>query len=194
MFRILLFNDRFSGSVMLREAVLAAGCSIVGEESCAFRLLSAIQRLQPDAVLMDVESPGRDILEQVVVTTRHQPRPIVMFTSDHSDSSIDAALQAGVSAYVVDGVDTARLYNILQVAVSRFRMDQQWRERLDAAENRLRDRKLVDRAKGVIMEQCSLSENDAYTLLRRTAMQRNTTMVELASDILQEKTTRIINS
>lgn len=184
MLKILLFDDGSPSAALLREAALAADCTIVGQETNVFRLLAAIETLQPDAVLLDVESPGRDVLEQVVVSTRRQPRPIVMFTADHSDSSIEAALQAGVSAYVVDGVDAARLRSILQVAITRFRMDRQLRDKLDAAETRLAERKLVERAKSVLMQQHGLPENEAYTLLRRTAMQRNTTMAALARDVI----------
>jgi response regulator NasT len=107
-----------------------------------------------------------------------------MFTSDNSDTSIEAALQAGVSAYVVDGIDAGRLKSILTVAMTRFRMDQQMRNKLDAAETRLAERKLVERAKTVLMQQRNLPENEAYTLLRRTAMQRNTTMAALALDVI----------
>lgn len=185
MLKILLFDDGSPSAALLREAARAADCIIIGEESNPFRLPAAVDALQPDAVLMDVESPGRDVLEQVVVSTRHQPRPIVMFTSDHSDTSIEAALQAGVSAYVVDGVDAARLRSILQVAMTRFRMDQQLRERLDAAETRLTERKLVDRAKGLLMEKYQLPENEAYALLRRTAMQRQTSLAELADELIR---------
>ncbi len=183
--KILLFNDGSPSAALLREAVLAADCTIVGEERNLLHLPRTIEVLQPDAVLMDVESPGRDVLEQVVVSTRHQPRPIVMFTSDHSDSSIEAALQAGVSAYVEESVDAARLRSILQVAMTRFRMDQILREKLDAAETRLAERKLVDRAKALLMERHHLPENDAYSLLRRTAMQRNLSMARLAQEIMQ---------
>lgn len=184
MLKILLFDDGSPNAALLREAAEAAGCLIVGEEHNPFRLPATIDALQPDVVLMDVESPGRDVLEQVVVTTRHEPRPIVMFTADDSDTSIEAALQAGVSAYVVDGVDAARLRSILQVAMTRFRMDRQMRERLDAAETRLAERKLIDRAKGLLIQQHGLPESEAYNLLRRTAMQRNTSIAALARDII----------
>lgn len=184
MLKVLLFDDGSMSAALLREAALTAECTIVGEENNPFRLPGTIERLQPDAVLMDVESPGRDVLEQVVVSTRSLPRPIVMFTSDNSDTSIEAALQAGVSAYVVDGIDAGRLKSILTVAMTRFRMDQQMRNKLDAAETRLAERKLVERAKTVLMQQRNLPENEAYTLLRRTAMQRNTTMAALALDVI----------
>ncbi len=95
------------------------------------------------------------------------------------------AVQAGVSAYVEESVDAARLRSILQVAMTRFRMDQILREKLDAAETRLAERKLVDRAKALLMERHHLPENDAYSLLRRTAMQRNLSMAQLAQEIMQ---------
>lgn len=185
MLRVLLFDDGTTTVGALREAVRSAGCEIVGEITSPWALPGAVQRLAPDAVLMDVDSPSRDVLEQVCVTTRDEPRPIVMFTADGSDTAIEAALSAGVSAYIVDGIASERINAILQVAITRFRVDRRLREKLDDTERRLVERKLVDRAKALVMAHEKLDENAAYHAMRRAAMARGITLGEMAKEIIR---------
>lgn len=185
MLKVLLFDDGSPSASLLCEAVQMAGCEVIGEERNAFNLARTIEQLAPDVVLMDVESPGRDVLEQVVIATRHEPRPIVMFTPDGSDIAIESALQAGVSAYIVDGIDPVRLHSILQVAMTRFRVDGLLRKKLETAELRLSERKLVERAKGLLMQYHKLPEAEAYSLLRRSAMQGNRKLVEVAREVIR---------
>lgn len=184
MLKVLLFDDGADTAHPLREAVLAAGCEIVGEITSARALADAIARLAPDAVLMDVNSPSRDVLEQVVVASRDEPRPIVMFTADGSDNAIEAALQAGVSAYVVDGIAAARIQSILQVAITRFRVDRRLRDKLDETEQRLAERKLIDRAKGLVMQHEKMDEAAAYAAMRSAAMKRGIKLVDLAKQVI----------
>lgn len=184
MLKVLLFDDGADTAHPLREAVVAAGCEIVGEITSARALADAISRLAPDAVLMDVNSPSRDVLEQVVVASRDEPRPIVMFTPDGSDTAIEAALQAGVSAYVVDGIAASRIQSILQVAITRFRVDRRLREKLDDTEQRLAERKLIDRAKGLLMQHEKMDEAAAYAAMRSAAMKRGIKLADLAKQII----------
>lgn len=184
MLKVLLFDDGADTAHPLREAVVAAGCEIVGEITSARALADAIARLAPDAVLMDVNSPSRDVLEQVVVASRDEPRPIVMFTPDGSDTAIEAALQAGVSAYVVDGIAASRIQSILQVAITRFRVDRRLREKLDDTEQRLAERKLIDRAKGLLMQHEKMDEAAAYAAMRSAAMKRGIKLADLAKQII----------
>lgn len=185
MLKVLLFDDGTTTTGALREAVRAAGCIVAGEITSPWALAEAVQKLQPDAVLMDVDSPSRDILEQVCVSTRDEPRPIVMFTADGSDTAIEAALSAGVSAYIVDGISAARINAILQVAITRFRVDRRLREKLDATEQRLEERKLVERAKALVMAHEKLDENAAYHAMRRAAMARGIKLAELAREVIR---------
>lgn len=185
MLKVLLFDDGTATAGALRDAVRSAGCAIVGEISSARALVDAVERLQPDAVLMDVDSPSRDVLEQVCIATRNEPRPIVMFTPDGSDTAIEAALTAGVSAYIVDGIAAARINAILQVAITRFRVDRRLREKLDETERRLAERKLVDRAKTLLMQHEKLDEGAAYHAMRRAAMARGITLGQLAQEIIR---------
>ena len=185
MLRVLLFDDGSSKLGALREAVVAAGCEVVGEVTSPWALPDTVARLRPDAVLMDVDSPSRDVLEQVCVTSRDEPRPIVVFTADGSDSSIEAALAAGVSAYIVDGIDPERIHGILRVAMARFRVDRTMRDRLDAAQQRFDERKLVDRAKALVMKHEKLDENDAYHAMRKAAMARGVKLADIAREIIR---------
>lgn len=185
MLKVLLFDDGSNTTAALRAAVVAAGCRIVGEVDNPRRLADAVRDLQPDAVLMDVNSPSRDVLEQVIVTSRDEPRPIVMFTPDNSDTAVTAALQAGVSAYIVDGIDAARMNSILTVAVARFRMDLTLRRKLEETEQRLAERKLVERAKALVMQHEKLDEHAAYHAMRRAAMARGVKLGELAREIIR---------
>ncbi len=185
MLRVLLFDDGTSTAGALRVAVCEAGCEIVGEITSPWALADAVQKLQPDAVLMDVDSPSRDVLEQICVSSRDEPRPIVMFTADGSDTAIEAALSAGVSAYIVDGIAAARINAILQVAITRFRVDRRMRDKLDSTEQRLAERKLVDRAKALVMQHEKLDENAAYHAMRKAAMARGVKLGELAKEIIR---------
>lgn len=185
MLRVLLFDDGTTTAGALRDAVREAGCQIVGEITSPWALADAVQKLSPDAVLMDVDSPSRDVLEQICVSSRDEPRPIVMFTADGSDTAIEAALSAGVSAYIVDGIAAARINAILQVAITRFRVDRRMREKLDSTEQRLSERKLIDRAKALVMQHEKLDENAAYHAMRKAAMARGVKLGDLAKEIIR---------
>lgn len=188
MLRVLLFDDGTTTAGALREAVHEAGCRIVGEITSPWALVDAVHRLAPDVVLMDVDSPSRDVLEQVCVTSRDDPRPIVMFTADGSDTAIEAALSAGVSAYIVDGIAASRINAILQVAITRFRVDRRLREKLDATEQRLAERRQVERAKALVMQHEKLDEEAAYHAMRRAAMARGIKLGDLAKEIIRAAT------
>ena len=151
MLRILLVNDTPRHFGRLREGLEKAGYCVVGESSDAFLLPRQVAALQPDVIIVDTESPSRDALEQVCVVSQSDPRPIVMFTADSQGDSIRAAIQSGVSAYIVEGLSEARLAPILQVAQARFEADQQLKTQLATAENRLAERKTIDRAKGLLI-------------------------------------------
>jgi len=188
MLRVLLFDDGTSTTGALRDAVAASGCEIVGEITSPWALSGAVQKLLPDVVLMDVDSPSRDVLEQICVTSRDEPRPIVMFTADGRDTAIEAALSAGVSAYIVDGIAAERINAILQVAITRFRVDRRMREKLDETEQRLAERKLIERAKALVMQHEKLEENDAYHAMRKAAMARGVKLADLAREIIKVAT------
>jgi two-component system, response regulator / RNA-binding antiterminator len=184
MLRVMLVDDTQKDVSLLKEALDAAGYEVVAEERSPATLLERVGAVRPDVIIIDTDSPSRDVLEQVVIVSRDDPRPIVMFTDDGNSDTIQAAIKAGVTAYIVAGMQPERLKPILQVAQARFEADRALRDELKTAQGRLAERKIIEKAKGVVMQQKQLSEDDAYRLMRKLAMDRNVTLFELAQQLL----------
>jgi two-component system, response regulator / RNA-binding antiterminator len=184
MLRVLLVNDTDKPIADLKEALEAAGYDVLPHVVSVSRLLKAVERQQPDVIILDIDSPSRDTLEQLAMLQRHAPKPVVMFTADGNDRLIRDALGAGVAAYVVDGLAPSRLAPILSVAMVRFEQQAHARQRVDELEQKLRDRKEIDRAKGLLMDKRGLSEADAYALLRQEAMKQGLKLADVARRIL----------
>ncbi|WP_137895980.1 ANTAR domain-containing protein [Ramlibacter sp. 2FC] len=168
----------------LRIALLENGYNLIAVLPSDAFLPQRIAQLQPDMVIVDAESEARDTLEHVVMATRDARRPIVMFTNDSDTRHVKDAVAAGVSAYVVAGLAPERIRPILDVAMARFQHEQALRAELAEARTELQDRKLIDRAKGLLMQRQGLSEQAAYDKLRRTAMDKNLKLAEVAQRIL----------
>lgn len=184
MLRILLINDTAKKVGRLRTALVEAGFEVIDESGLTIDLPARVEAVRPDVVLIDTESPGRDVMEQVVLVSRDQPRPIVMFTDEHDPGVMRQAIQAGVSAYIVEGIHAQRLQPILDVAIARFESDQALRAQLNAREQQLAERKRVELAKGLLMKMKNCNEEDAYTLMRRQAMSRQQKLVQVAEQII----------
>ncbi len=184
MLRVLLVNDTEKPIGELRAALQAAGYEVLEEIAAADALLKAVESQQPDAVIIDVDSPSRDTLEQLAVMHRHAPRPVVMFSADGDDRLIRDVVAAGVTAYVVDGLTPTRLAPILQVALARFEQQAHVRRQLGEVQQQLADRKLIDRAKGLLVEKRGMSEADAYANMRQLAMRQNLKLVDIARQII----------
>jgi response regulator NasT len=170
--RILVFDESRARAALLREGLERAGHEVVASLASASELLRSVDRLRPDVIVIDTDSPSRDVLEGLVVMSEQSPRPIVMFTSDDRGEAIRDAVRAGVSAYVVDGLDAERIKSIVEVACARFDEFQRLRNELAEANLKLSERKLVERAKGILMKSRGLGEDEAYRALRRLAMDR----------------------
>ncbi|MDD0842677.1 ANTAR domain-containing response regulator [Pseudomonas sp. Gutcm_11s] len=184
MLRILLINDTPKKVGRLKSALVEAGFEVVDESGLTIDLPERVEAVRPDVVLIDTESPGRDVMEQVVLVTRDQPRPIVMFTDEHDPQVMRQAIQSGVSAYIVEGIQTDRLQPILDVAMARFESDQALRAQLQARDEQLAERKRIELAKGLLMKMKSCNEEDAYTLMRRQAMSRQQKLIQVAEQII----------
>ncbi len=184
MLKILLVNDTNKQVGRLRAALVQAGFEVVEEVSSAFMIPRKVADIQPDVVMIDTESPSRDVLEQIVMVSQDEPRPIVMVSDDGQPAAIRAAIKAGVSAYVVEGIDVAKLESVLAVAQARFEADQALRQQVKVAEGKLNERKTVERAKGLLMQLRGLNESDAYNAMRKMAMDRNIRIVEVAEKLL----------
>lgn len=168
----------------LRIGLLESGYDIVASLPADIFLPERIGQIQPDLIIIDSESDARDVLEHIVIATRDEPRPIVLFTDDPAPSSVDAALAAGVSAYIVDGLQAERVKPVLDVALARFRREQKLLDELSDTRRQLADRKLIERAKGVLMAKNRLSEEQAYQRLRSMAMNKKLRLAEIAQRVL----------
>lgn len=184
MLRILLINDTARKVGRLKAALVQAGFEVIDESGLTIDLPSRVEALRPDVVLIDTESPGRDVMEQVVLVTRDQPRPIVMFTDEHDPGVMRQAIQAGVSAYIVEGIQVDRLQAILDVAMARFESDQALRAQLSARDQQMAERKRIELAKGLLMKMKNCNEEEAYTLMRRQAMSRQQKLIQVAEQII----------
>jgi response regulator NasT len=168
----------------LRIGLLENGFNLIASLPADVFLTERLAQLQPDLIIVDAESDARDALEHVVMATRDARRPIVMFTNDNDTGTARAAVAAGVSAYIVAGLQPERIRPILDVALARFEHEQALRRELTEAKTELKDRKTIDRAKGLLMERQQLTEEAAYARLRKTAMDKNLKIVDVAQRML----------
>jgi response regulator NasT len=168
----------------LRIGLLESGYDIVASLPADMYLPERISQLQPDLIIIDAESDARDVLEHIVIASRDERRPIVLFTEDDTTSSMDAAMAAGVSAYIVAGLQSERIKPVLNVALARFRQEQKLLAELNETRHKLAERKVIDRAKGILMSNQQLSEDQAYQKLRSMAMNKNLKLSEIAQRIL----------
>ena len=168
----------------LRIGLLENGFNLVAVLPADTFLNERLTQLQPDMIIVDAESQARDALEHVVVATRDARRPIVMFTNDNDTSHVKYAVAAGVSAYIVAGLSSERIRPILDVAMARFQHEQALRQELADTKVELQDRKIIDRAKGMLMQRQGLNEQAAYDKLRKTAMDKSMKVVEVAQRML----------
>lgn len=182
--RVLLVDETFERAAFLKHALQESGCKIIAHVSASADLPGLVAELQPDLILLDTESPDRDTFEHLCIISRDRPRPIVMFTHDNDSEKIRSAIRAGVSAYVVDGLKSERLRPIMDVAIARFNEFQAMRRDLEKAENQLAERKLLDRAKGILMKQRGWSEDEAYQALRKMAMDKGLRLSEVAGQVI----------
>ena len=181
---VTIVDDDSGRSIILERALKDAGYAVLAILSSNDNLLMHIEKSQPDMIIVDLDSPSRDSLESMRIVTQHNPKPIVMFTNDADDSMISEAINAGVSAYVVDGFNEKRIKPIMDVAIARFREFQALRNELKKTRNTLEERKTMDKAKGIIMEQRNCNEEEAYKILRKLSMENNKRMVEVAEQII----------
>src|SRR5450830_1171588 len=168
----------------LRIGLLESGFDIVASLPADLYLPERIAQLQPDLIIIDAESDARDVLEHIVIATRDERRPIVLFTEDGATASIDAAMAAGVSAYIVAGLQAERIQPVLNVALARFRQEEKLRAELLDTRHKLAERKTIEKAKGVLMARHGLGEDAAYQKLRSMAMDRKMRLGELSQRIL----------
>src|SRR5471032_503890 len=168
----------------LHLGLVEAGYDIVASLPADMHLPEQIAKLQPDMIIVDAESDARDVLEHIVIATRDERRPIVMFTESDDTESMEAAMAAGVSAYIVAGLQSDRIKPVLQVALARFKREQKLLDELSDTKSKLAERKIIERAKGLLMERQRFTEEQAFQKLRSMAMSKNLKLSEVAQRIL----------
>ncbi|MEY4561478.1 MAG: hypothetical protein RLZZ618_755 [Pseudomonadota bacterium] len=168
----------------LRIGLLENGYNIVAVLPADAFLPDRLAQIQPDMIIVDAESQARDTLEHVVMATRDARRPIVLFTNDEDTTHVGAAIAAGVTAYVVAGMAPDRVKPVLEVALARFQHEESMRRELADARTELSDRKVIDKAKGLLIKRHGLSEEEAYGRLRKTAMDKGMKLSEVAQRLI----------
>ena len=182
--KIVIVDESPIRAAILEEGLREAGYGSVVRISEMQSLLARIYALDPDIIVIDLENPSRDILEQMFQVSRAVRRPIAMFVDQSDSASIQASVDAGVSAYIVDGLKKERIKSILDLCVSRFNAFAKLQDELDRTKMALEERKVIDRAKGILMKLKGLTEEEAYVLLRSTAMREKKKIGEIAQSIL----------
>ena len=183
-FKIVIVDESPIRAAILKEGLRDAGFTSVEHIPEIHNLLARIYALDPDVILIDLENPSRDVLEQMFQVSRAVRRPIAMFVDQSDAASIQQSVEAGVSAYIVDGLKKERIKPILDLCISRFNAFAKLQDELDRTKSALEDRKILDRAKGLLMKAKGLTEEEAYVLIRSTAMREKKKIGEIAQSIV----------
>ena len=182
--KIVIVDESPVRAAILEEGLRDAGFTQVVHISEMQSLLARIYAVDPDIIVIDLENPSRDVLEAMFQVSRAVKRPVAMFVDQSDSASIQASVEAGVSAYIVDGLKKERIKPILDLCVSRFNAFAKLQEELDRTKSQLEDRKVIERAKGILMKVKGLTEDEAYVLLRSTAMREKKKIGEIAQSII----------
>jgi response regulator NasT len=182
--KIAIVDENPIRAAILEEGLREAGFTAVEHVGEMNNLLARIYKIDPDVILIDLENPSRDVLEQMFQVSRAVRRPIAMFVDQSDSASIQASVDAGVSAYIVDGFRKERIKSIIDLCISRFNAFAKLQDELDRTKTALEERKVIDRAKGILMKAKGLSEDEAYVLMRSTAMREKKKIAEIAQSII----------
>jgi two-component system, response regulator / RNA-binding antiterminator len=182
--RILLIDESLPRAQLLQSALREAGVRDIVMFHRTDGLFDQVREVRPDVILIEVESPKRDTLEQLSLIREHNPMPVVMFTQDYESQSIQAAVSSGVCAYVVDGVNKQQVQSAINVAMATFEEFKGLRKEVQQARRELSQHKRIDRAKAILMNERGLSEDEAYRALRKLAMDRKRKLQDVADDVI----------
>jgi len=182
--KIVIVDESPIRAAILQEGLREAGFTAVEHISEMQNLLARIYAIDPDVIVIDLENPSRDVLEQMFQVSRAVRRPIAMFVDQSDSASIQASVDAGVSAYIVDGLKKERIKPVLDLCISRFNAFARLQDELDRTKSALEERKVIDRAKGLLMKLKGLSEDEAYVLMRSTAMREKKKIADIAQSII----------
>lgn len=182
--KVLIVDENRGRSALLEQALSDAGHKVIAIIASDANISRWVAERQPDVIIVDLESPNRDTLEHMRSISRDNPKPVVMFADDSDSATIHKAIEAGVSAYVVDGLADKRIKPLMEVAIARFREYQALKDELTRVKTTLEERKIIDKAKGLIMKRKACDEEEAYRLLRKTAMDSNQRLIDVARSLI----------
>ncbi len=185
MLRVMLVDNHMERTAPLKLSLKEEGYEVIAHLNDTANLDDAVRKLQPDIVIIDTESPSRDTLEHLCVMRETIPRPIVMFTHDGDIERMREATRAGVCAYVVGSLPSERLKPVMNAAIARFEEFNSLRDELSAANSKLAERKVIEKAKGLLMKQRGIDEDQAYAMMRNLAMEQNMRLATLAEQVVQ---------
>ncbi len=191
MLRVMVVDESTECAELLRQGLQAAGHIVVATLDGTINILAQVERHKPDVIVISMDSPDRDSLEHICVVSQNQPKPIVLFTQAQDSNTIEAAVRAGVTAYVVDGLESSRVQSILNVAVARFNQYQALQLELAQSKAEIGERKQIERAKGLLMKQRRWDEETAFRALRKMAMDRNIRLADAAEQVIA--VTKLLN-
>jgi response regulator NasT len=192
MLKVMIVDNDIKRSKPLKQSLIDNGFDVVAHVENDIHLQAKCCEIKPDIVIIDTDSPSRDTLENICVMSMHDPRPIMMFTHDGNKEQIKAATQAGVSAYVVGTIPNERLTPVIDAAIARFEEFKSLRSELSLAKTQLDERKVVERAKGLLMKQRGLDEDAAYKMLRSLAMKKNIKLADLSHQLIEAASMLIV--
>ena len=182
--KIVIVDESPVRAAILTDGLREAGFVQVLHLNETANLLARVYAIDPDVILIDLENPSRDVLEQMFQVSRIVKRPIAMFVDQRYTASIQASVDAGVSAYIVDGLKKERIKHILDTCISRFNAFSRLQGELERTKTALEERKVIDRAKGILIKAKNLTEEQAYALLRKTAMNEKKKIVDIAQSVI----------
>ena len=191
MLRVMVVDESTECADLLRQGLQAAGHIVVATLGGTLNILAQVEHHKPDVIVISMDSPDRDSLEHICVVSQNQPKPIVLFTQAQDSNTIEAAVRAGVTAYVVDGLESSRVHSILNVAVARFNQYQALQLELAQSKAKIGERKQIERAKGLLMKQRCWDEDTAFRALRKMAMDRNIRLADAAEQVIA--VTKLLN-
>jgi len=182
--RVMLVDNESARAALLSKALEDHGYQVVARVAPGPSLLSKVAKIMPDMIVIDTDSPDRDILDSMSLLNEHNPVPVVMFADEDNETIIQEAIRSGVSGYIAKGVDKERVNSIMSVAVARFREYQALKNELRETKDELESKKVIDKAKRLLMLQKKVSEDEAYEAMRKMSMDRNIRMVDVAENII----------
>ncbi|MDG4813448.1 ANTAR domain-containing protein [Hydrogenovibrio sp. 3SP14C1] len=182
--KVMLVDDDSARAALLSQALQDHGYEVVARVEPGPSLLSKVAKILPDMIVIDTDSPDRDILESMSLLNEHNPMPVVMFSDVEDESVIQEAIRSGVSGYIAKGVDQQRVKSIMNVAIARFREYQALKNELKQTKDELESKKLIDQAKHLLMSQKGVPEQEAYKAMRKMSMDRNIRMADVAENII----------